>query len=54
MGARTKLNAFYFQGNLFFAAVLGSAAQSWGLFFTVLLTLTLAQMALGQIRPNAR
>lgn len=54
MGARSKLNLFYFEGALCCAAVLGGAARSWSLFFTMLLSLTLAQMALGQIRPNSR
>lgn len=54
MGARTKLNLFYFEGAFCCAAVLGGAARSWSLFFTLLLALTLTQTALGQIRPNPR
>lgn len=54
MGARTKLNAAYLNGALGIAAILGGAAQSWSLFFTVLLSITIAQTVLGHIRPRAR
>ena len=41
MGARKKLNTAYVTGSLVLSAVLGLAAQSWAVFF-VLLVLMLA------------
>lgn len=37
MGAKNDLNEMYLLGSVLAAAFLGSATQSWGVFFTALI-----------------
>jgi hypothetical protein len=50
MGARQKLNAAYLNGCLFAATVIGLIAQSWPLFWLVLVVSVVACCHSGDIR----
>jgi hypothetical protein len=52
MGARQKLNAAYFHGSLFLAAVVGGLAQSWPVFFVILAVLLVLNLYAGEIRTT--
>ena len=54
MGARTTLNGIYLSGTLVFAAVLGWATGSWGVFVISLAVLIGANVHAGRIRPSRR
>lgn len=54
MNARKKLNAGYFNGSVFVAALIGWLAQSWTVFFLALAILLVLNMYQGQIRPQRR
>jgi hypothetical protein len=52
MGARQKLNEFYFLVSVFWAAVIGAATRSWAVFFIALVILVLCSLHSGGIRPR--
>lgn len=54
MGARRKLNVAYVNGSLFLAAVVGLLAQSWVVFFLVLVVALIGNFVTGEIRPRGR
>ncbi len=54
MGARHKLNQAYFNGAVFFAAIMGMLTESWAVFFVILgLSIAIALHS-GDIRPDNR
>jgi hypothetical protein len=50
MGARKKINHAFFNGCIFFAALLGLAFQSWVMFFCSLAVLVCLSIYEGSIR----
>lgn len=54
MNARSRLNSIYTREAFCCAAVLGATAQSWTLFITIWMSVTLALTALGRVRPSRR
>lgn len=51
MNARKKLNAGYFNGSVFVAALIGWLAQSWTVFFLALAVLLALNIYFDEIRP---
>ena len=52
MPARQRLNADYFQGSLFLAALIGWGCSSWAVFVTALVVLLAGNLLAGDIRPT--
>jgi len=50
MNARTKLNASYLNGGLFFAALVGWLTSSWLIFLVVAAVVLVGSMHAGNIR----
>ncbi|WP_165253728.1 hypothetical protein [Paludisphaera soli] len=50
MNARNKLNVAYLNGCLFFASIIGVAAQSWPAFLATFAALAAGGVACGDIR----
>ena len=53
MGARTKLNAAYFNGALLVASAIGLGLHSWSAFIVTIGLLIALQTVAGGIRPGA-
>ena len=54
MPARERLNAAYFHGSLFLAALIGWAWSSWAAFIAALVVLLVGNLLAGDIRPTRR
>lgn len=52
MSARKKLNSAYFTGSLILSAAFGLMAQSWLVFFILLVLSLVANFYEGNIRPR--
>lgn len=54
MGARNRLNAAYFHGSVFVAALVRWLMQSWLIFALTLVVLLVGNVAAGEIRVHKR
>jgi 4-hydroxybenzoate polyprenyltransferase len=54
VGARQKLNDFYFLASVLIAGLAGVCSQSWLLFVMTLVALIVASVYSGDIRPEGR
>jgi len=54
MSARHKLNAAHFSGAVIMAALLGTLAGSWGVFWVAAIALMIAGLMSQDIRPGGR
>lgn len=54
MSARRKLNAAFFNGSLFVAALIGWFVESWTVFLLALAALVVANLFTGEIRLGKR
>jgi hypothetical protein len=52
--AREKLNSAFFQGSVLVAALAGWACSSWAVCAVTLVTLLVANLVAGDIRPGKR